>query len=370
MAKKALPLLDYKVGLIVALLAFVFFWLTTAVETPQMRLWQVFLGLANLVFIVVLRKFDRTLLVLVNLVIIAGWIFQLGHEPFLTAAWVSYRYAFRAGGKHRGVVLVVVLTALFILGLLSISAPADTQTVQLLIVGLGLELGGWLLGLARGNERTLSAQVTREHQKQAAANERIRITGELHDILSHTLSRIGVSAATAVRIKSEQNGELLRTLEGIEKDIRGTLQEVGQVLKNTKESSVVLDSRKLNDISELVTQLQALGFSVESILEVDREANQLVAAATYRIVQECLTNVVKHASRKEVRIELQMKGETEIYFSCENPRDHRKRNNFGLGIQGIGRRVEMLGGTVEIDNFKENRYKIMVKLPRHPQIEE
>lgn len=370
MGKKALSLLDYKVGLIVAAVAFVFFWLTTAVQSPQMRLWQVCLGLVNLVLIAVLRKYDRTLLVLVNLVIIAGWIFQLGHEPFLTAAWVAYRYAFRAGGKHREVVLVVVLTVLFVLGLLSISAPADTQMAQLLIVGLGLELGGWLLGLARGNERTLSAQVKAEHQKQAAANERIRITGELHDILSHTLSRIGVSAATAARINRDHNAELLRTLEGIEKDIRGTLQEVGQVLQNSKESSVVLDSRKLNDISELVTQLQALGFIVENTLEIDREVNPLVAAATYRIVQECLTNVVKHASSKEAKIELLMKGEREIYFSCENPRDPRKRNNFGLGIQGIGRRAVMLGGSVEIDNSQENHYKIMVKLPRYPQIEE
>ncbi|WP_051326080.1 sensor histidine kinase [Glycomyces tenuis] len=189
------------------------------------------------------------------------------------------------------------------------------------------------------------AERTKEEAvKRKAADERVRIARELHDSLTHSISVIRVQAGVAVHLarkRGEQPAEALLAVEEAAKDATRELRETLTMLRDD-------DGLRLGRVKDLAERYQGLGMEiglecegVES-LDIDPEADH----AAYRIVQEALTNAVRHSAGGRVEVRIGRLGEL---LDVEVVDDGRvDAFEPGRGITGMRERVDSLGGTLMV----------------------
>ena len=173
----------------------------------------------------------------------------------------------------------------------------------------------WALGVAFRNRRAVSDARVREaderaeaeHQRAARmlAEERLRIAQELHDVVAHSMSVIAVQAGVGVHVIDDQPDQARAALEAISATSRGTLAEMRRLLGVLRDSDGARSSAPapgLADLPRLVDDVRAAG--VPATLHVDGTADRVHAGielSAYRVVQEALTNVIKHAGTADPR---------------------------------------------------------------------
>lgn len=199
--------------------------------------------------------------------------------------------------------------------------------------------------------RAEEAERTREEEARLrAAEERLRIARELHDILAHQISLINVQAGAALHRKDEE--QAFTALESIKRASKETLTELRQmlgVLRQYDEETPVAPAPSLSTLPELVSQTQVPGLTVR--LENSRDDVPLPAPielTAYRIVQESLTNVVRHSGASEAVVRVAQTGGELVVEVADNGTkapdpEHVQRGN---GLRGMRERASAVGGTV------------------------
>jgi signal transduction histidine kinase len=231
-------------------------------------------------------------------------------------------------------------------------------------------LAFWLAGVlvrARRQSASLARHnaALRHQAEQAAAAERIRIARELHDIVAHHLSVIVLQAAGARA--SGKSAEV--TLEKIENSGRQALAETRRllgVLRDTGEHSGLAPSPGIGELDALVGTARAAGLPVNLVVGGDRAAlPAAVDVSVYRIVQESLTNVLKHAgpARAEVAI-----GCAEDAVTIEITDDGAKEPSDqapagGHGLAGMRERVATFGGEFHAGPRPGGGFAVRARLP-------
>lgn len=250
--------------------------------------------------------------------------------------------------------------------LAALSASALLLTASMLhrldavVLYLGFVASGWLIGYLMRTQRVLLAQQI-EAQKMlaehAAADERRRIAREVHDVIAHSLS-ITLLHVTGARRALQQDRDVDDAVEALQQaeqlgrqamaDIRRT---VGLLDSSPSRSAQRTPEPGLSDIGTLVGDFERAGLGVT--LRVDGRTQDVSAAvglALYRITQESLANIAKHAPESNSTVELKI-----------SPRSARLaiRNQLpatvgvaasaeGRGLSGMRQRVELLGGAIEV----------------------
>ncbi len=247
---------------------------------------------------------------------------------------------------------------------------------------LVLLLAAWLLGVflhSRREEQGLrERQSAREEaERRAAEDERARLARELHDVISHTLSVVVVQAAGA---RASGNAEPA-TLEKIENSGRESLTQMRRLLGVLRR-----DADASENVAELAPQpgtadLQALtervgdaGLPVELVLAGDhRELSAALGLSIYRIVQEALTNALKHAGPAarawvtvgcdpdRVTVEVLDDGAGIAHPAADLPAGS------GHGLIGMRERVTLFGGRLEAGPRPEGGFAVRAWLPREPR---
>ena len=202
-------------------------------------------------------------------------------------------------------------------------ARADTVVANGVVLGIA-----WWLGdrNRRAQERAIEAERSSDAQaRRAVADERLRIARELHDIVAHALSVIAVQAGTG-RVVLDRDPETTRAALGsIETQSRGALDEMRRLLavlrsEDDVETGPLGPAPGLDQLEALVAATVASGLPVEVRIEGDRRPLPAGAElATYRIVQEALTNVRRHAVSHPRR------GEGGLAARSRRPGDPRRR---------------------------------------------
>ena len=189
--------------------------------------------------------------------------------------------------------------------------------------GAAIGLAAWLLVLAVGTELAQSwleraaerAQVRAEEERRLAGEERLRIARELHDVLAHDISLINVRAGVALhlvesqpeRIDAEHVQSALAAIKDASKDALGELRSVLDVLRHgDREAAPLAPTAGLSDLDVLVDRARGTGLHVDVECH-DGLATGLPAGlslAAFRIVQEALTNVVRHSGATHARVRL------------------------------------------------------------------
>ena len=212
---------------------------------------------------------------------------------------------------------------------------------------LGEGLRTYKAALRRAEE----AERTREEEARLrATEERLRIARELHDILAHQISLINVQAGAALHRRDEE--QAFTALESIKRASKETLTELRQmlgVLRQYDEEAPVVPAPSLGTLPELVSQTQVPGLTVR--LEDSRDDVPLpapVELTAYRIVQESLTNIVRHSGASEAVVRVvQTDGELVIEVTDNGTKaPDPERVQRGNGLRGMRERASAVGGTV------------------------
>jgi signal transduction histidine kinase len=232
----------------------------------------------------------------------------------------------------------------------------------LLVLGAGVEL------LAFHKERKREAERARRQEEIArAGQERIRIARELHDVLAHNVSLINVQAGTALHLLDKQPERARPALEAIKEASSETLREVRSVLgilRGPGEAPPRSPTAGTAGVEELISRTAAAGIAVES--EVRGEPRSLPASvdlAVYRILQEALTNVARHAHPASATVRLTF-GDEHVTLEVE---DDGTRNGAapvaGNGIAGMRERVAALGGDFSAGPRAGSGFRVAARLP-------
>jgi signal transduction histidine kinase len=237
----------------------------------------------------------------------------------------------------------------------------------------------WIIGFAVGDkyrevdeakERAALAEREREDRaRRAVADERARIARELHDVVGHSVSVMTVQASAVRRLLEPDQEKVREALEVVEQTGREALAEMRRmvgVLRHPEEAPALAPQPSLEQIEKLVQQTREAGLPVE--LRVEGEPVQLptgVDLTAYRLVQEGLTNAVKHAraGRAEVLVRYGA-GHVELTVSDDGCGEGEgDGDGGGHGLVGIRERVTVYGGKLEAGSRPEGGFRLRARLP-------
>src|SRR6266487_84069 len=201
----------------------------------------------------------------------------------------------------------------------------------------------------------------------AAAEERVRIAREMHDAVGHSVSVMVVQAGAERLALGEERPATREALLAIERTGREALAEMSRllgILRREGESLSLAPRPSLAQVDVLVQTVRDAGLPVE--LRVEGEQTDLppgVDLSAYRIVQEALTNVVKHAGPARASVVVRYGRRTVEVEVTDDGRRSVNGNAAGYGLAGMRERVELHGGTLEAGSRSEGGFAVKARLP-------
>jgi signal transduction histidine kinase len=295
--------------------------------------------------------------------------------PFLLLMWS----AFIAGG------IPELPRALAALGAMAVGLTAVNLTFDESVLGDYLFPGGFALAMWLGtrtlrNRTLLAAELheqaarAEERREEAAARaiaeERRRIAREMHDLVGHSVSVMVVQAGGARRILDRDPERAIEAAVRIEATGRAALAEMRRLLGllGPQEGDAALAPQPtLDDLNALVDRARAAGLPVHAAVEGERGALPPGAeAAAYRVVQEALTNALKHAGAAPTDVLLRWGPEAlEIVVSDRGAGMHPPASlpSGGHGIVGMRERVKLYGGELTADPQPDGGFVVRARIP-------
>jgi signal transduction histidine kinase len=312
--------------------------------------------------------------------------------PPLAVAFVMYLIPLRIPSREAlwllaGTLLVTVAP---LVALASDPARPVGEVVGLLLGGGLLVTAAWAIGYSVRQQRAyavgLAEQAERQAREQlaearrAGAEERLQIARELHDVVAHTMSLIAVQAGVANYVISARPQEAARALASIEQISRGALREMRGLLTvlraegndagPRRQDGALVPARGLTDLGGLVERAAEAGVRVD--LDIRGERPDLSAGldlAAYRVIQEAITNVIKHAATDSCQLSVAYQDDAltlEITDSGSAGRGGSGGNgspSAGHGITGMRERVGMYGGQFRAAPVAGRGFRVIAVFP-------
>lgn len=206
----------------------------------------------------------------------------------------------------------------------------------------------------------------RDRSRLALAEERIRIARELHDLISHGMSVITVQAGSGRLVVDDRPQEAAAILASIETSGRQMLGEMRQMLGVLRADDHPLPTSPAPDLSaleQLITQTEQAGVRVE--LTVDEQTCEVprgIGLAAYRIVQEALANVVRHARTETCQVRVGY-GPDAVSLEILDGGRGCPGCSAGLGLTGMRERAQSCGGYLEAHSREEGGFRVAARLP-------
>jgi len=237
-----------------------------------------------------------------------------------------------------------------------------------------LGAGAWMLALfaffelGRGRREQMreAARVRREETRRRASEERLRIARELHDVLGHNLSLINVQAATALHVlddRPEQAQVALAAIKDASNEALRDLRAVLDVLREGGEEAPRAPLPTLKDIDDLVRRTSVAGLEVRTETSGNqRPLTPSVERAAFRIVQEALTNVTRHANADAATVRIDYRDDDLVIEVVDNGRGSASVAE-GNGIAGMRERATALGGELDVDGGSSGGFRVRARLP-------
>jgi signal transduction histidine kinase len=226
-----------------------------------------------------------------------------------------------------------------------------------------------LVGISVRDRRLRAAEYRREEagrRQTAEQAERVRIARELHDVLAHSLSQISVQAGVGLHLMESRPEEARSALSSIKTTSKDALDEVRAVLGilRGEGEAPTTPAHSIEDIAELADGTRASGLAVEFSLSMGGVdlVPSTAAAAAYRIVQEALTNVVRHAGATRVAVDVSVRG-GDLHVSVRDDGHGRTGSVDGNGLLGMRERAALSGGELRVEEPADGGFLVVARLP-------
>jgi signal transduction histidine kinase len=298
--------------------------------------------------------------------------FLAGLLPLTIANYGAAAYGRR--GRPGGLLFALVAVAVIFARI-----PEERAAGEVLFT-LFVVVGTWVAGdvvharVARANASVAAANATLTEQERAYAealeDERARIARELHDVIAHSVSLMGVQAGAARMLldtDAEAARDALLSIELTARDSVTELQRLLTVLRGDESSPDRSPQPGLGQLTSLVERMRDAGLPVR--LHVERGDAVVPAGAdltAYRIVQEALTNALKHAGTATVVRVRHHEGDVEIEV-CNALAPRRSSAAGGHGIVGMRERAQLYGGTLRAGPDEHGGFVVHAALPLDPE---
>ncbi|MFC5946949.1 sensor histidine kinase [Pseudonocardia lutea] len=311
------------------------------------------------------------------------------HPPAVLIGCVAVLLVYLGLGYPFGPVVVPSLVALAEAILRGHRRVAYVTTAVAVLAGLAIQVAwrggpaglegrvGWLAWLAAyvagcelwraRTERRAQARAAREETaRRQAGEERLRIARELHDVLGHHVSLINVQAGVALYLLDEDPEQARRALATIKDASRDLLREMRStlgVLRGIDEEPPRAPTAGLAMLDRLVADNEAAGLTVETAVSAP-ELPPSVDLAAYRIVQEALTNVRKHAGARRAFVRVtEREGALRLVVDDDGTGPPARPGAGGTGLVGMRERATALGGTLAHGRAPGGGFRVEAVLP-------
>ena len=357
-------------------------------------------GVALSVPLAVRRRYPVPVLVIISVVFIAAQARHIGDNNTPSVALFLAVYTVGAWERNRSVALwsrigvIVVMFGWLVLSFVDTmigplpdfpdaAGPLDPFLAAVLLnivvnivyfwAAYGFGNMAWLSARREAELEDRAEQLRLSQEKNtrgAIIAERLRIARDLHDVVAHHVSVMGVQAGAARRALDkdpELAREALQTVESTARTAIGELRGLLGVLRaedadepaETHEASPGLDQ-----LDELVTSARAAGLDVtHGVYGEPRPVPQGVALSAYRVVQEALTNVVKHAGARQAEVRVRYLDNALEIEVTDDGHGPDKNNGGGFGLVGMRERVAVHGGELEAGPRRDIGYRVRASLP-------
>jgi signal transduction histidine kinase len=333
------------------------------------------LALATVLAVAARRRWPLAVMAAVQAGACATAVLGVGLTGFLPAAYALYLVPLRLPGRRAGAVLAAVLATTY--AAVALAPPPWGRGGLGAAAGralpfLAIQAAAWAVGFAVRQQRAYAAGLRDQAEQRArarVAEERLRIARELHDVVAHSMSLIAVQAAVANYVVSEHPEEAARVLSSIEETSRAALGETRRLLGLLRDEDgarlapELAPAPGLGDLEKLVARTAEAGVRVD--LEVRgrrRDAPAGVGLAAYRIVQEALTNVVKHAGAAGARVVVAYEDDALAIEVTDDGRGGLPGPP-GHGIVGMRERVGLYGGDLDAGPLPGGGFRVAARLP-------
>ncbi|MFF2064854.1 sensor histidine kinase [Streptomyces sp. NPDC058200] len=320
-----------------------------------------------------------------------GTVFPWTGGELAVLAWVLFLVALRARPRVAAEVLVISVLTGQVCGALvagpRVAGPLfsgplfsgrdNGAYLAIAVLAITVVVGASLRGLQVARTKLVVQEeiTTEERARRTLLEERNRIARELHDVVAHHMSVISIQAQVAPHLVENPSEELKENLAGIRENAVEALTELRRVLGVLRSEDAMAEGARhapqptLGRLDELVGNVRGAGLRVTT--EIAGEPHALppgLDLSAFRIVQEALSNAMRHAPGAEVRVEIgyHASGVTVRVTNTAPDRPAAPSPGAGHGLLGMRERTAMLGGELATGATRDGGYEVTAMLPTKP----
>jgi signal transduction histidine kinase len=290
-------------------------------------------------------------------------------------------YVYTAAARcPRRVSLAGLAATEVVLVLVWLARPRSIGDRSTLVLDGLIVAAAWWLGdgtrrrqeaIVAAQERAVELEMAREElARRAVTEERLRIARELHDVVAHSMSIVAVQAGVGVHVLDSQPEEARRALAAVEATSHQALVEMRRLLgvlrQEAEPRGSLAPAPGLADVEALAAEVARAGVRVEVRIEgTPAELPAGLDLSAYRIVQEALTNVVRHAGPATARVAVRYGPDRVAVEVVDDGRggDPDGQDRGGQGIVGMRERAALYGGSLEAGPLSGGGFRVAASLP-------
>jgi signal transduction histidine kinase len=308
------------------------------------------------VALVARRRFPGTVLGVVLAATLGAH--ALGAQDVWLALIVAFCTAVLRGRRWPAIASLVI-------GYAASVRDAGAEFALLLAAGLVTLLSVAELSRALNARAAADRRGREEAIRRRASEERLAIARDLHDVVAHSISVINVQANTALHLMDRQPSRAREALTSIREVSGQTLGELSAVLGALRDTSAPLaPAPGVARLDELAARARSAGFEVSVAAEGGvRDLPAGVDAAAYRIVQEALTNAVRHSGGHVASVRLRYGPDDLEIEVADDGHGEPGSTGSGAGVAGMSERAGALGGTLTAGPRPEGGFRVLARLP-------
>ncbi|MEY9859185.1 signal transduction histidine kinase [Catenulispora sp. GAS73] len=244
---------------------------------------------------------------------------------------------------------------------------SDLMPTHVVVITL-LTMVAWLLGSSTRERRAGVVRQRADAATQAVANERLRIARELHDMIAHSIGIIAIQAGMGNRVIGTQPAEAQKALRAIEETSRDTLSQLRRTLtalRQDENSDTPTDPAPgLADLDKLVASTKHAGvLAIVEQIGMPRPLPGEIDLAAYRIIQESVTNVVRHSGARTCRVRVEFQESAVSITVADDGHGVLGSGGTGFGLVGMRERVSLVHGTFSAEPRVGGGFLVSATLP-------
>jgi signal transduction histidine kinase len=297
-------------------------------------------------------------------------------QPYDTAVFVLAIAVYNVAslGDRRRSLIVGAATAVLLVAVIMIVASDDVARTT--GTRLGLVLGALVIGDTVRSRRELRearrerdlriAQEREQESLRRVADERLRIARDLHDTVAHALVAINVRAGVAAHLHREDPDGVLTDIMAVSAEALNDLRTTLSLLREADDPAPTAPALDLASMTQLLDRARAAGLDADADLQLNGHAIPIaVEQAGFRIVQEALTNVMRHAAAASALVTLRVEADT-LHIDVTDDgaaAASGASSSGGHGLRGMSERAAALGGDVSAGPTEHGGWHVHARLP-------